>query len=331
LKRIEHAIPTPGIVRAGWYLLVELAERPRSTREIVELASQLYPFAAGRLPWEAALQLLVATGFTSRQNDSLYVNRRVGRGHSPVDLLTGVLLTRPPAWLLMAEVVEDALRLRKPYGSIPGDDAATLQDWGLLDSDCCSVPASARSFWSQLLASIQAPGLTDRAPDNDGVDGEEAVVASETQRLIALGRPDLAEDVSRVSVISDGYGYDVRSYFGIEGEDWAADDPLHIEVKSTTATIRKVSEFRLYLTRHEFEVSRRDPSWVLACWAPQTGWPVYVARASLVPCVPEDVARGRWQVALMRVALGGAMPAPTDAIACSNRYAAEARLRGDHG
>src|SRR5262249_42479394 len=155
------------------------------------------------------------------------------------------------------------------------------QDWGILDTDGTTVPQLALPFWNQLLAAIQAPGLTDSAPDNDGVEGEEAVVASEVARLQALARPDLAERVTRVSVVSDGFGYDVRSYFGTVGPLWSPEYELHIEVKSTTVARSKTADFRLFLTRHEFEVSRRDGSWVLACWAPADGWPLYVSKTDL--------------------------------------------------
>jgi hypothetical protein len=236
-----------------------------------------------------------------------------------IDVLIAMVLARPPAWLLLGEIADGKLRLRQPYGPIPEDDAGALQDWGLLELDGSTVPSAAAPFWSQLLAAIQAPGLTDRAPDNDGVEGEEAVVASEMARLGAMGRQDLAEKVTRVSLVSDGFGYDVRSYFGVESDGWDSHDELHIEVKSTTVAARRSQDFRLFLTRHEFEVSRRDRSWVLACWAPEAGWPLYVRRTSLVACVPTDVTRGRWHVALMGVALQHAAIVPITAIESSAR------------
>lgn len=241
--------------------MIELADGPRPSRQLVELASRLYPYAAGRLPWDSALRALLDLGFARPDNDAICVARHLRRGHTVIDLLTAMLHARPPAWLLLGEIVDDEIRLRQPYGPIPEDDVAALQDWGLLELDGVRVPSSAMSFWRQLLAAIQAPGLTDRAPDNDGVDGEEAVVAAEMARLNAIGRQDLADRVIRVSLISDGFGYDVRSYFGTDSDAGNSDNELHIEVKSTTVAVRRSQDFRMFLTRHEYEVSQRDNYW----------------------------------------------------------------------
>lgn len=60
-----------------------------------------------------------------------------------------------------------------------------------------------------------------------GKAGEKYVFQKERERLIAAGRPDLAESVKLLTEEGDGHGYDVAS-FEPDGE------PLHIEVKTTT-------------------------------------------------------------------------------------------------
>ncbi|MEV7201747.1 protein NO VEIN domain-containing protein [Streptomyces griseoluteus] len=78
-----------------------------------------------------------------------------------------------------------------------------------------------------------------------GTAGERAVV-----RLLELSG---AARVVHVAALSDAYGYDVHAELG----DGTAG---HIEVKATTDPTRLV----IHLTRHEYEVMRGDPDWLLA-------------------------------------------------------------------
>ncbi|HYR09424.1 MAG TPA: DUF3883 domain-containing protein [Longimicrobium sp.] len=66
--------------------------------------------------------------------------------------------------------------------------------------------------------------------EENGLLGEEFVMASERARLADLGRDDLAARIEWVSRTSVGEGYDIRSY---EGPD---ETPRYIEVKSTDGT-----------------------------------------------------------------------------------------------
>ena len=76
-----------------------------------------------------------------------------------------------------------------------------------------------------------------------GLLGELAIVA----HLEGLG-----VQTDHVSLRSDAMGWDVRA----TSETFE----IHLEVKSTTS----LSRLRIYLTRNEYEVSRRDPHWGLA-------------------------------------------------------------------
>ncbi|MCA2218426.1 DUF3883 domain-containing protein [Jidongwangia harbinensis] len=69
--------------------------------------------------------------------------------------------------------------------------------------------------------------------------------------LVELLRDSVDADVDHVAAVSDGYGYDIAIN--------AAYYALHIEVK---ATLRR-SRLKIYLSRNEYEVMRRDPSWQL--------------------------------------------------------------------
>jgi hypothetical protein len=81
-----------------------------------------------------------------------------------------------------------------------------------------------------------------------GLAGEEWVVEYERRRLADAGRTDLAKEVRHVSVVDgDGAGYDILSF------DPHSECERLIEVKTTRSGI--LTPF--YLTRNEFEVSRK--------------------------------------------------------------------------
>ncbi|MGW0024708.1 protein NO VEIN domain-containing protein [Rhodococcus sp. NPDC003383] len=87
----------------------------------------------------------------------------------------------------------------------------------------------------------------------------QKVDTEERERIGAAGERELAKllrstthtRIEHVSEWSDGHGYDMAvSTGGME---------LHIEVKSTN----RRGSVRIFLSRHEFEVMKRDPTWRL--------------------------------------------------------------------
>lgn len=82
-----------------------------------------------------------------------------------------------------------------------------------------------------------------------GKAGEEFVVRLERQKLIGVGRDDLAENVRWVSDLDgDGAGYDVRS-FDAEGQERL------IEVKTTNGAAKTP----FYLSRNEHQIAELRP------------------------------------------------------------------------
>jgi hypothetical protein len=115
-----------------------------------------------------------------------------------------------------------------------------------------------------------------------GRTGEEQLIV-ELERL----RPG---STRHVALTSDGFGYDVS--FECDGEIW------HFEVK-TTARRGRLS---LYLSRHEYEVGRADPSWRLVVVAlnelDEIRCVACVEATSIHLRAPEDAAEGgRWESA----------------------------------
>lgn len=130
-----------------------------------------------------------------------------------------------------------------------------------------------------------------------GEKGELLVVNECIQELVSLGREDLAPRVQRVSLISPSLGFDV-----VAPSRHGNARLLEVKTQSGPAT----SSFRLFLTRNEFEVGRRNSSWALmACVAPEgpggsaqvLGW---CRAAALLPYLPADAA-GRWTEALVHL------------------------------
>ncbi len=79
----------------------------------------------------------------------------------------------------------------------------------------------------------------------------EKVGAAGEAALVQMLRDRTCGRIDHVSTWSDGFGYDIAFNEGAV--------TAHLEVKSTT----RAGRFTAYLSRHEFEVMRRDSDWVL--------------------------------------------------------------------
>lgn len=83
-----------------------------------------------------------------------------------------------------------------------------------------------------------------------GLVGEELVIEHEQERLTKLGLYDEAEKIKHMSIVSDTFGYDIKS-FDLDENGKVVD--LYIEVKATTLSYD--SEF--FVTRNELEKSKQ--------------------------------------------------------------------------
>jgi hypothetical protein len=131
--------------------------------------------------------------------------------------------------------------------------------------------------WQSAIALGQKIDLERRA--RIGALGELAVV-----RLLG----ELGCEVRHESLVTDGLGWDITARLG--------ELTRHFEVKTTTS----VARLRVYLSRHEFQVSTRDPSWaMLAALIMDTGQLVCVAHVSptaISSAIPIDSdEHGRWE------------------------------------
>lgn len=149
----------------------------------------------------------------------------------------------------------------------------------------------------------------DRRRREVGAIGEEIVVAQARGELAALGHPDLARAVRRVSLVSDQLGYDVVA------PRVGAPSRL-LEVKATAAT----EDALVFLSRAEADAGARLDDWSLVVCVVHdvasrsgevAGW---CQRADVEHLLPEDVVGSRWEsvaIRFERLALRRGLPRPS--------------------
>lgn len=178
---------------------------------------------------------------------------------------------------------------------IPSGEMETLQRLGLTLDDSGSV--------TQVLLSLAQS--TDVDFSAIGALGEEATINHEVARLRHGGRADLADQIVRVSLISDRFGFDVAS-FECDGT------PLKLEVKTRSSPV--VARFPFFLTRHEYRIAKAAPSsWRLVAvnlvggQAQVLGYLTFEALSSLIPVEPEGF---QWTEAGLSIPASWLKPTP---------------------
>ena len=188
------------------------------------------------------------------------------------DLVRATILDSAPPWLSASAARGEVRREFLP------EDAERLFAEMFDDEDRDAILlAAASKYDDEVLREI-------------GEAGEEAVLEACRRFLEGQGRPDLAREARRVSLISDAMGWDI-SVPNLAGQ------VCRLEVKCYRGRDPTV-----YLTRHEFNVGLRRSRWYLVLCrstgvsAPEVvGW---TTLAPLIPRMPVDIARSaEWQVA----------------------------------
>ena len=110
----------------------------------------------------------------------------------------------------------------------------------------------------ELLREVQDYEKSQRNKQKAGQSAEMAVINYEKDKLNNSGRPDLAEMVKQVSLISSDYGYDVLSF---EIVNTVAQE-VHIEVKSAKYTNTYIEFF---ISENELTKFKNDPAYKIYC------------------------------------------------------------------
>jgi hypothetical protein len=143
-----------------------------------------------------------------------------------------------------------------------------------------------------------------------GAVGEELVVAYARDELTALGHPELARAVRRVSLLSDQLGYDIVA-------PRIGGSPRLLEVKATTNS----TQAAVYLSRAETDTGERFSDWALVVCvvhdvAARTGELLGWCQGSdLQQVLPVYVRGSRWQsvaIEVDRLALQPGLPRPSE-------------------
>lgn len=146
-------------------------------------------------------------------------------GSPALRIIGAIFENAAPAW------VRDADLLVRGPDELPSDIVSAGSALGLTEDE---IFAQLTSSWGK---------VDTAARERVGAAGEEALVRG--LRSCSHAK------VERVSEWSDGFGYDIA----VSAPAFAA----HLEVKTTTRRNR----FTAFLSRHEYEVSRRDTVWAL--------------------------------------------------------------------
>lgn len=223
-------------------------------------------------------RLLVRCGLVRERDDVLYPSEqlrclcRLPATEAALFVLALAVDKAPPLWLAFA-VRDDALWPE----FISDDDSAVLDD-------ILPDPAQREAFLLSLGNRFDAD-----AAKTQGALGEEAVVKQARAELEAAGRPDLAQRVQRISLLSDQLGYDVVAPT-ISG-------PMRrMEVKTCSGARTR---FEVHLSRNEANVGLRDSCWELViCRTLEDGPPVIIGwcRADEIrDLLPRDIdSRACW-------------------------------------
>lgn len=192
------------------------------------------------------------------------------------DLVRATIFDSAPAWLSAA-----AARGEVRHEFLPEDVERLFADM-FDDEDRDAILLAAASKYDA--AALRELGEA----------GEEAVLAACRSFLEGHGRPDLAREARRVSLISDAMGWDI-AVPNLAGQ------VCRLEVKCYRGRDPTV-----YLTRHEFNVGLRRSKWYLVlCRSAADSEPEVVGWTTLDPLIPRmpmDVDRSaEWQVARIRI------------------------------
>jgi hypothetical protein len=234
----------------------------------------------------AAEVTLIEAGLVDDNDDRLLPDDRlvaacqVGEEEGRELVLSLLLESAPPLWLLTAGGDGRQLRSELIPDAVEEALATTITDPGrreaFLLARARTVDVESRRLIGQL--------------------GEVAVVEACIAELVTAGSSDLAQEVSRVSLISDELGYDVTA-------PRLDHTTRRLEVKTTRSTSATV---RVFLTRTEATVGAYDSGWalVLVRLAPNdtaaiVGW---TEGPQLGSVLPVDEGNGsRWETASVRL------------------------------
>lgn len=111
----------------------------------------------------------------------------------------------------------------------------------------------------EMVRAVQDYEKSQRKKQKSGDNAEVAIIHYERDKLNNIGRPDLAEQVSRVSLTNSAAGYDILSY---EVNPDGTVNEIHIEVKAARKSAKYIEFF---ISENELNKFRDDPTHRIYC------------------------------------------------------------------
>ena len=315
---------SPGRLTALWIVLRTLEQFGGlgPTKEIKTYASRT-SLRSGGLPIHDGYELARKGEFIVEDSGAVRIAPlgeealRIGTEPEPNDavlqlFLSVLVLRHPPSWVAFWQGNAESLDL-----VLPDNDRKLLKDSGFFP------PLDPEDFygwaWWKALEMVPIPEDSGHRK-KIGDAGEKLTLEFERTRLEKEGFSNLAKEVRWVAQESPAYGFDVASYQGLlskKSDKLKPDTPLAIEVKSQSTPAH--SEFRLYLTRHEWETSLvLWDRYIYHLWdgvspspSPSTSKaaPMILTPDALEPHLPNNPDCGcKWQTAHLRIPLPAPVP-----------------------
>lgn len=262
---------SPGRLTAVWVILRSVEKLGDSVpTEQLLLFARRSGLRCGGLPIEDGFDLAVMGGFLA--HDEIVRLTHLGREalsrsteEEPTRevlrlFLSVYLLRQPPAWIAYWQGDPTSLDIVLPD---PTRDLLRQADlrW---PPPLASEDLEAWAWWDALGA---VPLMEETAAHRKSIGdaAEQLSFEYERSRLREEGFSGLAEQVRWVARESPAYGFDILSFCGRSLSPAKPTLPLGVEVKGMAVQAR--SEFRFYLTAHEWETARRlECSYLFHLW-----------------------------------------------------------------
>jgi hypothetical protein len=275
-------LPTPHVAKAALHVAAIVDQRGSAEAEAQE--SYWHHATGGTyapVDLERGQELLLAVGLLVALDDRLIPTPELG------ELLEG------SADAAVATLSLKALQL----AGAPGDDAAA--------SDALSALVPDPAQREALLIAL-GRRFDDAQRRLVGEIGEEIVMAAARAELNSMGRPDVARQVQRVSLLSDQLGYDIRAPRVVGPQRL-------LEVKASVVHDGD-AQVKLHLTRNEADTGAAYGDWSLVlCHVDDIeqrcghvlGW---CHASALTDLLPADATSGRWEQAGVELPLDRLVP-----------------------
>jgi hypothetical protein len=249
---------TRGRLTAVWLVLRTLEKLGgRAQTSEVEMYARRSALRGGGLPISDGVRLARDGRFVIERTDSLALGPLGRRAlqlsdddEPPMAVLrlfvSVLLLAEPPTWVAWWQGSPHDLE-----DVVPDEEKQVMRDVGLLPPPAQTDPVG--WAWWQALSQVPLREQTALRRKHIGDAGEQLTVIFEQSRLKQEGYTELAAQVRWVAQESDAYGFDVLSFAGVSQTGLQPEDPIAIEVKSTSLPVAAV--FPLYLTAHEWRTA----------------------------------------------------------------------------